>query len=59
MSKIPEKGVEQKRQMGTQRFKKGGGKLGQEIATLKMGRGGSWNPLTNYVYYSIIKMKVI
>ena len=40
MSKIPYKGVEQKRGEGKKILKRGGGKLGQ--------REGGWNPLTNY-----------
>ena len=41
--------MEHKRGEETQRFFKigGGGKLGQEVGTLKR-RGEGWNPFTNY-----------
>ena len=38
LSEIPEKGIEQKRGEGKQRFKKGG-KLGQGVGALKRGEG--------------------
>ena len=41
--------VEQNRGEGTQRFLKGGAKLGQGVAALK--RGWDWNHRTNYVMY--------
>ena len=44
VSKIPSKGVEQKREEGKQRFKKRG-ELGQGVGALKE---GGWKPLTNY-----------
>ena len=44
LSKIPQKGVEQKRGEGN-KYLKSGGKLGQGVGAIK--RGG-WNSLTNY-----------
>ena len=36
---------------GNKDFKKGVGKLGQVVGALK--KGGSWNPLTNYVIHEL------
>ena len=42
LSKIPQKGVEQKRGEGKQRFSKRGGKLGKGVGALKR---GAWTSL--------------
>ena len=56
--KYLKRGWNRKDRWGHKDLKKGG-QAGSRDSYLKNGEGGSWNPLTNYVYYSIIKMKVI